>query len=115
VETYLILRVRGADIGFVEAASIEVLLTFVRHVVFVVPAGLGVQDLGYVTGLAALGVPSAASLGAAFVLVKRSKELLWVVIGYVLLAADLKEGLDGAVPEKSSPAGAIAVRLASRA
>jgi uncharacterized membrane protein YbhN (UPF0104 family) len=62
----------------------------VRHVVFVVPAGLGVQDLGYVTGLAALGVPDATSLGAAFVLVKRAKELLWTAFGYALLASEMK-------------------------
>jgi uncharacterized membrane protein YbhN (UPF0104 family) len=89
-ETYLILRVLGADVGFVEIASLEILLTLVRHVVFVVPAGLGVQDLGYVAGLAALGVPDAASLGAAFVLVKRTKELCWIALGYALLATEVK-------------------------
>jgi uncharacterized protein (TIRG00374 family) len=90
LETYVILRVLGADVGFVEVASIEILLTFVRHVAFVVPSGLGVQDLGYVAALAALGVPDAASLGAAFVVVKRAKELSWIAVGYALLAADEK-------------------------
>jgi uncharacterized membrane protein YbhN (UPF0104 family) len=92
VETWVILRVLGANLGFVEVASIEVLLTFVRHVVFVVPAGLGVQDFGYVAGLAALGVPDASSVGAAFVLVKRTKEVLWIALGYALLAGEAKDG-----------------------
>jgi uncharacterized membrane protein YbhN (UPF0104 family) len=92
VETFVILRVLGADVGFVEVASLEILLTLVRHVVFVVPAGLGVQDLGYVAALGALGVPDAASLGAAFVLVKRTKELFWIALGYALLATEAKGG-----------------------
>ena len=87
LETAVILRVLGVDQPFVAAACLEVLLTLVRHVVFVVPAGLGVQDLGYVAGLAALGVPDAGSVGAAFVLVKRTKELGWIALGYVLLGS----------------------------
>ena len=89
-EAFLILRLLGMDVTFIEVASLEVLVTFLRHVAFVVPAGLGIQDLGYVTGLAALGVPEVASLGAAFVLIKRTKELFFVAVGYVLLALETR-------------------------
>jgi uncharacterized membrane protein YbhN (UPF0104 family) len=95
-ETFAILRVLGADVSFVEIASLEILLTFLRHALFVVPAGLGVQDLGYVAAFSALGLPEAASLGAAFVLVKRTKELAWIALGYALLAG-------GAKPRESEP------------
>jgi hypothetical protein len=37
----------------------------------------------------ALGLPEAASLGAAFVLLKRGKELFWIAVGYGLLGSDL--------------------------
>jgi uncharacterized membrane protein YbhN (UPF0104 family) len=52
---------------------------------FFVPAGLGVQDLGYFAFFSALGVPDAMGVGAAFVLLKRTKELFWVCVGYTLL------------------------------
>jgi uncharacterized membrane protein YbhN (UPF0104 family) len=55
--------------------------------VFFVPAGLGVQDLGYVAFLHASGVPEAAALGAAFVVLKRAKELAWVAAGWTILLA----------------------------
>ncbi|HEY3500525.1 MAG TPA: lysylphosphatidylglycerol synthase domain-containing protein [Polyangiaceae bacterium] len=87
VETFLILRLLGVELDFVTIASFEVVLSLVRNVAFFVPAGLGVQDLGYVACLAALGVPEAASVGAAFVLLKRAKELFWIAVGYGFLIA----------------------------
>lgn len=89
VETWLILSVLGVHASFVTAGSLEVILSLARNVVFVVPAGLGVQDVGYASCFAALGLPEAASLGAAFVLLKRGKELFWIAVGYGLLGSDL--------------------------
>jgi uncharacterized membrane protein YbhN (UPF0104 family) len=109
-ETFVILRVLGADVGFVEVVSLEILLTLVRHVVFVVPAGLGVQDLGYVAGLTALGIPEAASLGAAFVLVKRTKELAWIALGYALLAMEAKDESERPRRERDFGPGQLARR-----
>jgi uncharacterized protein (TIRG00374 family) len=88
VETYVILRLLGVDLDFAAVASFEVLLAFLRHTLVFLPAGLGVQDAGYAAFLAALGVPTALSVGAAFVLLKRSKEVLWAAVGYGLLLAD---------------------------
>jgi len=84
VETWLILNLLGAPVSFATAGSLEVVLSLVRNVVFVVPAGLGVQDVGYAVCFAAFGVPEAASTGAAFVLLKRGKELSWIAVGYSL-------------------------------
>jgi hypothetical protein len=85
-ESLLILRLLGLDIGFVELISFEVLLTLARNLAFMVPAGIGVQDLGYVAFLGALGVADPVNTGAAFSLLKRSKELTWAALGYTLLA-----------------------------
>jgi uncharacterized membrane protein YbhN (UPF0104 family) len=49
-----------------------------------IPAGIGVQDAGYVAFFGAFGVPDAATLGVAFVIVKRAKELLWIAVGLAL-------------------------------
>jgi hypothetical protein len=89
VETWIILNALGAPVSFATAGGLEVVVSLVRNVVFVVPAGLGVQDLGYAACFAALGVPEPASTGAAFVLLKRGKELLWIAVGYSLLWGDL--------------------------
>ncbi len=89
LETWLILSVLGVSTSFVTAGSLEVILSLVRNVVFVVPAGLGVQDVGYATCFAAFGIPEAVSVGAAFVLLKRGKELFWIGVGYALLGSDL--------------------------
>jgi uncharacterized membrane protein YbhN (UPF0104 family) len=52
---------------------------------FFSPGGLGVQDLGYMAFLSALGIPEAPAVSAAFVVLKRSKEILWIGVGYALL------------------------------
>jgi uncharacterized membrane protein YbhN (UPF0104 family) len=89
VETWLILFVLGVPVSFATAGGLEVVLSLVRNIVFVVPAGLGLQDLGYVAGFTGFGLPEAASLGAAFVVLKRGKELFWIGVGYALLGGDL--------------------------
>ena len=56
------------------------------------------QDLGYVAALGALGVPDAVTAGAAFVVMKRAKELAWALVGYASLLAP------GARAERPLPA-----------
>jgi uncharacterized protein (TIRG00374 family) len=87
LEVFVVLRVLGAPVTFVEALSMEAALAFLRSLVVFLPAGLGLQDLGYVLFLRALGVPDALIVGAAFSVVKRCKEGLWVAIGYSCLLA----------------------------
>ena len=60
-------------------------LSLLRNLAFFAPGGLGVLDLGYMAYLGALGYPGAATVGAAFVLLKRAKDLFWIAIGYLLL------------------------------
>ena len=85
-ESYFILRLLGAGLTFHQVFAFETLLTLLRALAFFVPAGLGVQDLGYLTFFRALAIPDAVTVGAAFVLVKRAKELVWIAIGYTFLA-----------------------------
>jgi uncharacterized membrane protein YbhN (UPF0104 family) len=89
LETWLILALLGVPVGFGTAGSIEVVLSLVRNIVFVVPAGLGVQDLGYAACFSGFGLPEGASLAAAFVLLKRGKELFWIGVGYATLGGEL--------------------------
>jgi len=100
LESFLILKLLGVELDFFAIASIEVLLSFLKNVLFVLPAGIGVQDIGYVSCLTALGVPDALTVGAAFSTLKRGKELLWAAVGYTLLATELRPAL--------APAGQLA-------
>ncbi|HEY0464785.1 MAG TPA: lysylphosphatidylglycerol synthase transmembrane domain-containing protein [Polyangiaceae bacterium] len=93
LESFLILKLLGVELDFFAVASIEVLLSFLKNVLFVLPAGIGVQDVGYVSCLSALGVPDALTIGAAFSALKRGKELFWAAVGYALLASDLRPAL----------------------
>ncbi len=84
-ETALILRLVGGPLNLGLAMTVEVGVSLVRSIGNVAPAGLGVQDAGYAVLFEALGMPAPTT--AAFVLLKRGKELVWIVVGYALLAA----------------------------
>ena len=84
-ETWLLLNVLGVPVSFLEAIPIEAGASVLRILGVAVPAGIGVQEVGYVAFIAATGIPDPASYGAAFALVKRAKEALWTLIGYSLL------------------------------
>lgn len=85
-ETWVLLLLVGANIDFAQALGVETVVVLVRHVLFMLPAGLGAQELGYTVFLGALGVGVEHS--AAFAVLKRAKELVWIVIGYGLFVRD---------------------------
>jgi uncharacterized protein (TIRG00374 family) len=89
VETWLILRLLGANLGFAEVISFDAALSIVRSAAVFAPAGIGVQDVGYLAVLEAYGVPAASGIGPAFVVIKRLKELLWIAIGFLFSARKL--------------------------
>lgn len=88
VETYLILVALGAPIDFATVLAFEVVLGVVRNALFILPGGIGVQDVGYASFLVACGMPNALPLAATFIIVKRGREVLWTLAGYGLLLAE---------------------------
>jgi uncharacterized membrane protein YbhN (UPF0104 family) len=86
VEAFVLLRLAGADLPFVEVLAFEAGLSVLRSAWFFAPAGLGALDLGYMAVLSALDVPDAPSVGAAFLVLKRGRELLWIGLGYAWMA-----------------------------
>lgn len=89
-DSFLILYLLGVHLPWTTVGALEVSASFLRNVAFVVPAGLGVQDLSYLAFLRALNVADAINVAAAFLLLKRSKECFWAVCGYAILALDLR-------------------------
>jgi len=102
VETLLFLRLLGVDVGLSSAMVIETSLILVRALAVPVPAGLGVQDAGYVLCLRGLGVADATTVGAAFVLLKRGKDLFWIAFGFLLLAVTRQKG-ESTLPDHPDP------------
>jgi uncharacterized protein (TIRG00374 family) len=102
-ETFLYLKLLGAPIPFAAAMVMETSLILVRALAVPVPGGLGVQDAGYVLCLKALGVPEAATVGTAFVILKRGKDLFWISLGFVLLAISRRSGA-GPIAVSDGPA-----------
>jgi hypothetical protein len=86
VETLVFLHLIGVDVKLAAAMVMETSLILVRAMAVPVPAGLGVQDAGYVLSLKGLGIQDATTVGAAFVLLKRGKDLFWIAFGFLLLA-----------------------------
>ena len=94
LESALLLRLVGADVPISGVFAAEAGLSLVRSLVVLAPSGLGVVDLGYATVFPLLG--SDANSAAAFVVLKRTKELAWMVAGYAILAT-----MRGRVPSES--------------
>jgi hypothetical protein len=79
-ETAVILRLVGAPMTMASVVAIEGVLSLARSAGAFVPGGLGVQDVGYASVLGALGATHETA--AAFVLLKRAKEIAWIAIGF---------------------------------
>jgi uncharacterized membrane protein YbhN (UPF0104 family) len=84
-ETYLIIVVLGMKILPYQVMIFEPVVSLVRSLAFFVPAGLGIMDSGYVSAFGSVGIVSVVTAGAAFIIIKRSKELFWILIGLFLL------------------------------
>ena len=77
IETWLALRWLGHPVGAAAALALESLTQAIRHFIFVVPAGLGVQEAGLAGFGYLLGLP--ADAGIALSLAKRMREIVFGV------------------------------------
>jgi uncharacterized membrane protein YbhN (UPF0104 family) len=106
VETLVLFSLLGVHLDIGTVCLIEVSASMIRQLAFLSPAGLGAQDLGYAGLLQIFGVPDALGVAAAFLLLKRGKELLWSLVGYSLLmrmSRSTPHGKDSALPTFQTP------------
>lgn len=87
LETFLILRCISAPVSLGQALVLDGVGSLLRSLAFFVPAGLGFQDGAQVWLLRSFGFGDAPTTGAAFIFIKRTKELFWIVTGGLILAA----------------------------
>lgn len=104
LESALYLRLLGAPLPFPSVMAFETTLQLARAMIVPVPGGLGIQDFGYVLCLRALDVGDAATVGAAFVMLKRGKEAFWMAVGFALLPSGVRR------PKPTAPAAGEALR-----
>jgi uncharacterized membrane protein YbhN (UPF0104 family) len=106
LESFLILRLLGADITFAHAVALEGVASIMRMLFFFIPGGLGAQEVGYVMVLSSFGLPEPLTLSASYIMLKRSKEVFWSTVGYIsmgflgLRLRDLNQGQQEPLPEQ---------------
>ncbi len=83
-ETWIILDLLGNGANYLDALAIESAVSLLRIVFFFLPGGAGVQEAGIVALFASFGFADPVSLSAAFIIVRRAKELVWIAAGYGL-------------------------------
>ena len=81
LEVWLILHLLHVEVPLTTVFYIEAMVASCRSLLPLTPAGLGVQDAGYVACFTALGIPGALGVGAAFCLAKRTREFGWCLFG----------------------------------
>lgn len=91
VEIYYALYFLGHPVSFVDAWIIEAVAQLVRTATFFIPASIGAQEGGFLLVCAAM--TGAPSLGVAVAVVRRIREVVWIVWGMGLgLVFTLKPG-----------------------
>ncbi|MEB3232070.1 MAG: flippase-like domain-containing protein, partial [Leptolyngbyaceae bacterium] len=87
-ETWLALRFLGHPVGIGEAIALESLGQAIRSAAFLIPGGLGAQEIGIMGVGTVLGIP--VTVGLSLSLCKRIRELAIGVPG--LIALQIEEG-----------------------
>lgn len=94
---WVTLAFMGAPLSFTDAWIVEAMAQMVRAATFFIPASLGAQDAVIMLVMAA--VSGSAEQGLAVALVRRGRELVWVLAGLgvsaPLLGARARRGADG--------------------
>ena len=80
-EIWFTMRLFGRPVTTSEAVILESMTVALRHVAFIVPAGIGVQELGLMVFGRTLGIDNEFAL--AMSVVKRARELIWGIPGLI--------------------------------
>lgn len=86
LDTFVVARLCHLRVDFSSTLAFECASSFVRSVAFFLPGGLGIADFAQVLFVQASGSADAATVGAAFLLLKRLKEVFWIVTGLSFLS-----------------------------
>lgn len=82
-EFWLVGQTLGVPIGWSEALALEGMMTSINMATFFIPGNLGSQEMGLVALSRVFGLGDA--FGAVVVVLRRGREVFWIVVGLVLL------------------------------
>lgn len=82
VEIYAIFVILGIQPEFLDLVAVAAFISFSATIFFVVPQGLGVNELGISAALVLLGHP--AAFGLTFGLIRRARMIFWALFGVAL-------------------------------
>jgi putative membrane protein len=100
LEVYLVCHLLGFPLLWSQAIAIEAFISVAKAMGIFVPAALGVQESGVVLLFEIFGLPT--PLGAAYAIIRRGRDLFFVLVGGALLYAEeasFKRVLDQAAKE----------------
>jgi uncharacterized protein (TIRG00374 family) len=100
LEIFVVCHLLGLPLDWTEAIAIESFISVAKALGIFVPAALGVQESGVVLLFQIFGLP--APIGAAYAIIRRGRELFYVLVGGALLyseEASFKRVLDHAAKE----------------
>ena len=83
LEVYAILYYLGKDVDVLSSISIAALTILIKGGTFFIPGSLGAQEGGYVLLLLSYGYTDVT--GITFALVRRLREILWILVGLLCL------------------------------
>ena len=86
-ESYVILRILGQNVSVGQGLLMEGTASLLRIAFFFIPSAFGAVEAAYVSLIAGFGVADPATIALAFIAIKRSQEILWIVLGYIALLA----------------------------
>ncbi len=86
IETYILLNALGFGVTIQQALSIEAGVSLMRLAAFFLPAGVGIQETGYASIIAAMGLETTSGVGL-FLITKRVRDIFWIALGYAILLA----------------------------
>lgn len=94
-EVYAILYFLDAEVGWLSSLSIAAIAVLIKGSVSFIPGGMGAQEGGYLFLLMGFGYGEVT--GITFALLRRIREVLWIVLGLLFLAG-LREKSSRALP-----------------
>ena len=97
IEVYAILYFLGMEVDLLSSISIAALAVLIKGGTFFIPGSIGAQEGGYLLLLLGFGYDHVT--GMAFALTRRMREIVWIMVGLLLLAL-----LKGETRERDPPA-----------
>src|SRR5262249_16616112 len=85
LETLVMARLLAAHLSLAELFPLESRVSILRAIAFFLPAPLSLQDAGYMAFLQNTGINNVTAFAGAFVLIKRTRDICWIVTSVFLL------------------------------